>query len=221
MKGLMSRRPSPALVVAVVALVVAMFGTAYAATQLPKNSVGTKQLKANAVTTAKVKKNAITTAKIKKNAVTGAKVKNQSLTGADINLSTLGTVPSAQIANSLVAPEAIHLVGAPGEPPFENGGKNIPGEGGINFAPAGFYKDHDGVVHLEGVVESGEELPVVFKLPPGFRPASGITQIFEGGGTGVLIFGDNVNLSGLDLSGAVLVEGSGAILSGVTFRAQS
>jgi len=196
MKGLLSRRPSPALAVAVVALVVAMFGTAYAATQLPQNSVGAKQLKANAVTAAKIKKNAITTAKIKKSAVTGAKVKDLSLTGSDINLSTLGTVPSAQIANSLVAPEAIHLVGAPGQPGFENGGKNIS--------------------------EPGEELPVVFKLPPGFRPASGITQIFEGGGSGVLIFGSNVNLSGIDLSGGVLVEGGGgAILSGITFRAQS
>jgi hypothetical protein len=59
--------------------------TAIAATQLGKNSVGTKQLKNNSVTTKK----------IKKNAVTGAKVKNGSLTGADINLSTVGTVPSA------------------------------------------------------------------------------------------------------------------------------
>lgn len=59
--------------------------TAIAATHLGKNSVGTKQLKNNSVTTKK----------IKKNAVTGAKVKDGSLTGADINLSTVGTVPSA------------------------------------------------------------------------------------------------------------------------------
>jgi hypothetical protein len=76
--------------------------SALAANQLAKNSVGTKQLKSNAVTTAKIKKNAVTSAKIKKDAVTGAKVKDQSLTGADINLSTLGAVPSANSANSLV-----------------------------------------------------------------------------------------------------------------------
>jgi hypothetical protein len=49
------KRPSPALVVAIAALVVAMAGTGYAATQLPKNSVGNKQLKKNAVTSSKVK----------------------------------------------------------------------------------------------------------------------------------------------------------------------
>jgi hypothetical protein len=72
--------------------------TAWAA--LGKNTVGTKQLKNNAVTAKKIKKNAVTGKKIKKNAVTGAKVKNGSLTGSDINLSTLGTVPSATNATN-------------------------------------------------------------------------------------------------------------------------
>jgi hypothetical protein len=49
------RTPSAALIVASIALFVALGGTSYAVTQLPKNSVGTKQLKANAVTGAKVK----------------------------------------------------------------------------------------------------------------------------------------------------------------------
>jgi hypothetical protein len=77
--------------------------TAFAATQLGKNSVGTKQLKANAVTAAKLKKNAVTGAKIKKNAVTGTKIKNSaitgekikdgSITGSEVNAATLATVP--------------------------------------------------------------------------------------------------------------------------------
>jgi hypothetical protein len=70
-------------------------GTAFAASKLAKNSVGTKQLKSNSVTAAKLKKNAVTGAKIASAAVTGAKVANGSLTGANINLSTLGAVPSA------------------------------------------------------------------------------------------------------------------------------
>ena len=49
------RRPSPAMVVAFVALLVALGGTSYAAIRLPANSVGTKQLKKSSVTTAKVK----------------------------------------------------------------------------------------------------------------------------------------------------------------------
>ena len=39
------KRPSPALVVALLALIVALGGTSYAATKLPKNSVGSKQVK--------------------------------------------------------------------------------------------------------------------------------------------------------------------------------
>jgi hypothetical protein len=74
--------------------------TAVAAGHLGKNSVGSKQIKKNAVTAAKIKKNAVNGAKIKNGVVTGAKVKDGSLTGSDINLGTLGTVPSANTANT-------------------------------------------------------------------------------------------------------------------------
>jgi hypothetical protein len=50
------RPPSPALVVACLALVISLSGTAVAvSTALPRNSVGTAQLKTGAVTSAKVK----------------------------------------------------------------------------------------------------------------------------------------------------------------------
>lgn len=221
MKGLVSRRPSPALVVAIIALVVAMFGTAYAATQLPKNSVGTKQLKAKSVTTAK----------IKKEAVTAAKVKKHTLTGNNINLEKLGTVPSANLANvattanALAPMEATHLVGAPGEPPFQSGSVNygtVPP--GFNLPPVGFFKDHDGVVHLEGIAKPGEEgsLPgLIFTLPPGYRPASGITQIFVNGGEELLIAGSNVTVSGVNIEGDVIASSPASVLSGITFRAGS
>jgi hypothetical protein len=48
-------RPSPSMIVALVALSVALGGTSYAAIKLPKNSVGSQQIKTNAVTGAKVK----------------------------------------------------------------------------------------------------------------------------------------------------------------------
>jgi hypothetical protein len=48
--------------------------SAFAASQLGKNTVGSKQLKKNAVTAAKVKKEAITAAKIKNGAVNAAKL---------------------------------------------------------------------------------------------------------------------------------------------------
>jgi hypothetical protein len=53
------KRPSPALVVATIALIVALAGTGYAALKLPRNSVGTKQLKRDAVTSPKVKRGSL------------------------------------------------------------------------------------------------------------------------------------------------------------------
>jgi hypothetical protein len=56
MKGIIRRlRPSPAMVVACIALVFAMTGAGYAAGMLGPNTVGTKQLKKNAVISSKVK----------------------------------------------------------------------------------------------------------------------------------------------------------------------
>lgn len=47
-------RPSPATVIACLALLVALGGTGYAATQLPANSVGSLQLRPNAIDSSKV-----------------------------------------------------------------------------------------------------------------------------------------------------------------------
>ena len=59
------KAPSPALVVSLIALAVALGGTGYAVTQLPKNSVGTKQIKNGAVTGAKVKAGSLTASAFK------------------------------------------------------------------------------------------------------------------------------------------------------------
>lgn len=49
------KRPSPALVISCLALFVALSGTSYAVSQLPKNSVGNKQIRKSAVNSDKVK----------------------------------------------------------------------------------------------------------------------------------------------------------------------
>ena len=81
--------PSPAMIVACVALFIAMGGTSYAAATLAANSVGTKQIKKNAVTSAKIKSAAVTAAKVKDGTLTGAKVKDGTLTGAKVQDGTL------------------------------------------------------------------------------------------------------------------------------------
>ena len=69
-------------VVSTLALFIAIGGaSAFAASQLGKNTVGPKQLRRNSVTT--------------------SKLRNGAVTGAKINTSTLGTVPSAVNAQTL------------------------------------------------------------------------------------------------------------------------
>jgi hypothetical protein len=83
MPRFLDRRPSPPMVVAVLALFVALGGGAYAATALPKKSVGAKQ----------IKKNAVTAAKIRKNAVNSSKVRDGSLLARDFGTGQLPTGP--------------------------------------------------------------------------------------------------------------------------------
>jgi hypothetical protein len=55
MRRLLATRPSPAMIVACLALAVALGGTSWAAITLPRNSVGNKQLRGGAVTSSKVR----------------------------------------------------------------------------------------------------------------------------------------------------------------------
>jgi hypothetical protein len=130
MSRILRHRPSPALVVACIALAVALTGTSYAALRLPANSVGPKQLR----------KNAVTAPKIRNNAVTGAKVKGKSLTGADIQEDTLGQVPSAAQADTATsatsATNADTSANATGLDGPLASGKTLRG----NFALAGIHK---------------------------------------------------------------------------------
>jgi hypothetical protein len=75
-------RPSPAMIVAIIALVLSLGGTSYAAIVLPANSVGNKQ--------------------IKKSAVTGAKVKNGSLSTSDFSSAQLSKLGRVAIASNSV-----------------------------------------------------------------------------------------------------------------------
>lgn len=73
LQKLRPRRPSPAMIVALVALVAALGGTAYAAGQINGNS-------------------------IQKQSIGGGKLKKQTLTGYQINVNKLGEVPLAKRA---------------------------------------------------------------------------------------------------------------------------
>src|ERR1044072_1837439 len=103
-------------------------GTAFAANQLAKNSVGKKQLKANAVVTAKIKKNAVTKAKIRNGAVDGSKVLDGSLSNADLNLAE---VPFGRVVHVAHAPGPLTVsTGAPAPAPMQLDSPTYPQEAG-------------------------------------------------------------------------------------------
>jgi hypothetical protein len=107
MRAILSRLPSPAMVVACIALAVALGGTSYAAIKLPSNSVGTKQLQKNAVVATKLSERSVGPRKLQNNAVTTRTVKDNQLTGAKIVESTLEKVPLASTADTSANANAV------------------------------------------------------------------------------------------------------------------
>jgi hypothetical protein len=90
------RAPSPALVISLVALFVALGGTGYAALRLPRNSVGTVQLQNNSVIAPKIRNGTIVGSKIMNGAVTAGKINPKGLTVPNATHATIAV--SAQIA---------------------------------------------------------------------------------------------------------------------------
>lgn len=129
-------------VVSCMALFIALGGVSYAATQLPKNSVGSPQIKKNAVKTGdiarnavrvgklapeaakagKIAKNAITTDRLRNNAVTGQKVKDGSLSATDFAPGQLPAGPQG-----IPGPQGVPGVPGPQGPQGDEGPQGDPG----------------------------------------------------------------------------------------------
>ncbi|MGN6253804.1 MAG: hypothetical protein ACTHO8_02325 [Solirubrobacterales bacterium] len=89
------RRQAPALVVAVVALVAALGGTVYAAGKINGHTVKVKSLPGNRLALRSVPGN-----RLKPGAIKGNQLAPGSVTGVQIDVSTLGQVPSAAQAET-------------------------------------------------------------------------------------------------------------------------
>ena len=174
------RRPQPALVVALVALVAATGGTATALpgsnsvdrNDVKKNAIGSKAIKNGKVAGVDIANGAVTSAKIADGAVGGVDIAKGGVTGAEIADGTVGGaelakggVTGAEIADgsvgaSEIAPiEPYHAIGAPGEPQFSDGGEGdcVWKQAVDNIpgtSPAGFAKDALGRVWLRGVLSA-------------------------------------------------------------------
>ena len=87
-------RPSPALVISLIALFVSVSGVAWAAA-----TIGTNDIKNGAVTTQKLHNNSVNTQKIVDGAVTAPKLHNNAVTNTKIGL---GAVSAAKLQNNAV-----------------------------------------------------------------------------------------------------------------------
>ena len=119
MKSFLSRRPSPALVISLIALFVSLSGVSYG---LATGSIDSREIKNNQVRSVDLRNNDIRTRDLRNNEVRGRDIRNSTvqggdvalntLTGDDINESRLGKVPSAAAADS--ATTATTAQGLPG-----------------------------------------------------------------------------------------------------------
>jgi hypothetical protein len=126
MSRIMKRRPSPAMVVAFVALCVALVGTANAIPgknrvrkdDIARAAVRTQHLYKNVVRTKHIRARNVTRSKISRRAINSELVGQDALTGENIVESSLSTVPSSSKVNNRSV-EKISFVAAAGTGPTQ------------------------------------------------------------------------------------------------------
>jgi hypothetical protein len=125
-KSILSRRPSPALIISCIALFVSLGGVSYG---VATGFIDSREIKNNQVRSSDLRNNTIRTFDIRNNEVRGFDIRNSSvqgrdvalntLTGADVSEQDLGKVPSAAAADSAasvggVTPKVISYAGETG-----------------------------------------------------------------------------------------------------------
>jgi hypothetical protein len=164
------RRPSPALVIACIALFVSLGGVSWA---FATGTIDSREIKNNSVLGKDIKDSTITTKDLRNNEVRGADIRNSTITGRDVALdtlggfdikeSTLGQVPDSARLGGRSSSEFV-LKEAPSFTPLTL-------TGGTAGTPApGVDVDGNGYVHLQGTAVAPGNGPV-FTLPAGARPA--------------------------------------------------
>jgi outer membrane protein assembly factor BamE (lipoprotein component of BamABCDE complex) len=101
---LLRKRPSPAMIVALLALFVALGGSSYAAVK-----ISARDIKSGAVGTRAIANNSVRSGDIRNATITGADVQDDSLSNADIDNSSLA---AATAKNADTAAQAAHATSA-------------------------------------------------------------------------------------------------------------
>lgn len=167
MPRILKRRPSPAMVVACTALIVALGGTGYAAINLPRNSVGNRQLRANAVTSGKVRNGSLTSKDFKASSRPGGSTGPRGPRGPEgpKGDSAPGAIPRAGFASRDPVAGGVGAIGV-GTPYVDLVGLGV-------AAGTGGYTASSGLVAANGpsrLIANGEA--VILNAAPG-PPAAG------------------------------------------------
>ena len=118
MKSFLRRRPSPALVISLIALFVSLGGVSYGVAtgsidsrELKNNNVRTKDLRNNDVRTRDLRNNEVRGLDIRRSTIQGSDVALNTLTGDDVRESGLGKVPSATSADTAASATSAESLG--------------------------------------------------------------------------------------------------------------
>lgn len=198
------RRPSPALLIACLALFISLGGVSYG---VATGFIDSREIRNNTIRTQDLRNNDVRGKDIRNSTIGGRDVAFNTLTGADINESRLGKVPDADTVDGLdsgafLRPDPTGFA----DLPLGTGSAAKPGEA----APA-FDVDPLGFVHLRGFLLTNGEPALT--LPPGARPATNSHFLASNGGTSF----ERVDIA---TDGELSVTGSGPVaLDGITFKA--
>lgn len=207
---LVARRPSPALVIACLALFVSLSGVSYG---VATGFIDSRELRDNTIRTEDLRNNEVRGKDIRNSTIGGRDVALDTLTGGDINESRLAEVPSAAALGGVPASGYLRsdTVGFTGLTPTANWSSVTlePGPA-VDVDPLGY-------VHLRGLLErdSGSDDTAIV-LPAAARPAalSRFITWSESGPQAVEVQTDG------DVEIAPTGLGENIALDGITFRAR-
>jgi hypothetical protein len=207
------RRPTPALVIACIALFVSLGGVSWG---FATGTIDSREIRNGSVLGKDIRDGTIATKDIRNNEVRGADIRNSTITGRDVALDTLGGFDIKESTLGQV-PDSARLNGRSGS---EYVIKETPAfapltvTGGTAGTPAPAVDvDGNGYVHLQGTALAPGN-GTVFTLPPGTRPAGQGRFVVPDGATGTATLT-------IAPSGVASLDGSTGDISfdGVTFAA--
>ena len=222
MKRIMALRPSPAMVIACIALFVALSGVSYG---VATGFIDTRGIRNNTIRTQDLRNNDIRALDIRNSTIRGRDVALNTLTGIDINEAKLGELPTAAKAADASTLEGIGASGflRPNSAPFVALSLASDWDAVAGETEPGVFVDPMGFVHLHGALRrSTGTSQLALTLPAAARPAAvkRLPVYAENAAGGVDAAGVRIDADGeLLVRAPAAAAGNLISLEGVTFRA--